>query len=142
MKPRRDVQVAVKEKTIPKTTSGKIQRRKTRALLHDGGLDVVHELSGAASDGPASAAACRAPPAAPSYLLVPSEAPPLAPGGTETTKKAAEGVVAASEKPAAIDLFPFSSGQTFDDSGSSGSSSGSDHEVRARTQRIDSSRTF
>ncbi|CAN0461825.1 unnamed protein product, partial [Scytosiphon promiscuus] len=36
--------VAVKERTIPKTTSGKIQRRKTRDTLHDGGLDVVLEL--------------------------------------------------------------------------------------------------
>ncbi|CAM9909897.1 unnamed protein product, partial [Scytosiphon promiscuus] len=36
--------VAVRERTIPKTTSGKIQRRKTRDTLHDGGLDVVLEL--------------------------------------------------------------------------------------------------
>lgn len=34
-------QVAVKERT----TSGKIQRRQTRALLHSGGLEVVLELS-------------------------------------------------------------------------------------------------
>eukprot|EP00752_Nemacystus_decipiens_P017698 g15868.t1 len=37
--------VAVKERTIPKTTSGKIQRRRTRALLQGGGLEVVHELA-------------------------------------------------------------------------------------------------
>ncbi|CAM9321295.1 unnamed protein product, partial [Ectocarpus sp. 13 AM-2016] len=36
--------VAIKEGTIPKTTSGKIQRRKTRAMLHGGGLNVVQEL--------------------------------------------------------------------------------------------------
>ncbi|CAN0270359.1 unnamed protein product, partial [Ectocarpus sp. 13 AM-2016] len=36
--------VAIKERTIPKTTSGKIQRRKTRAMLHAGALEVVHEL--------------------------------------------------------------------------------------------------
>lgn len=35
----------MKERTIPKTTSGKIQRRRTRALLHTGGLDVVQELT-------------------------------------------------------------------------------------------------
>lgn len=37
--------VAIKERTIPKTTSGKIQRRRTRTLLHGGGLEVVGELS-------------------------------------------------------------------------------------------------
>ncbi|CAN0071852.1 unnamed protein product, partial [Ectocarpus sp. 12 AP-2014] len=37
--------VAIRERCIPKTTSGKIQRRKTRALLQSGGLDVVQELS-------------------------------------------------------------------------------------------------
>lgn len=37
-------QVAVKERTIPKTTSGKIQRRRARTLLQTGGLDVVQEL--------------------------------------------------------------------------------------------------
>ncbi|CAB1103955.1 unnamed protein product [Ectocarpus sp. CCAP 1310/34] len=36
--------VAIKEGTIPKTTSGKIQRRKTRAMLHGGRLKVVQEL--------------------------------------------------------------------------------------------------
>ncbi|CAM9741072.1 unnamed protein product, partial [Ectocarpus fasciculatus] len=36
--------VAIKERTIPKTTSGKIQRRKTRVMLHAGDLDVVQEL--------------------------------------------------------------------------------------------------
>ncbi|CAM9690750.1 unnamed protein product, partial [Ectocarpus sp. 13 AM-2016] len=36
--------VAIKERTIPKTTSGKIQRRKTRTMLHAGDLDVVQEL--------------------------------------------------------------------------------------------------
>ncbi|CAN0057304.1 unnamed protein product [Ectocarpus sp. 6 AP-2014] len=36
--------VAIKEGTIPKTTSGKIQRRKTRTMLHGGGLDVVQEI--------------------------------------------------------------------------------------------------
>lgn len=40
----REHQVAVKERTIPKTTSGKIQRRKARVLLKTGGLDVVQEL--------------------------------------------------------------------------------------------------
>lgn len=37
-------QVAIEERTIPKTTSGKIQRRKTRAMLHAGALEVVQEL--------------------------------------------------------------------------------------------------
>ncbi|CAB1113754.1 unnamed protein product [Ectocarpus sp. CCAP 1310/34] len=37
--------VAIRQRCIPKTTSGKIQRRKTRALLQSGGLDVVQELS-------------------------------------------------------------------------------------------------
>lgn len=46
----------MKEKTLPKTTSGKNQRRKTRTLLHNGGLDVVYELSDA-SGGATTAAA-------------------------------------------------------------------------------------
>jgi len=37
--------VAIKDRTIPKTTSGKIQRRKTRDTLHAGELQVVMELS-------------------------------------------------------------------------------------------------
>eukprot|EP00903_Cladosiphon_okamuranus_P019463 g17897.t1 len=41
--------VAIKERTIPKTTSGKIQRRLTRTLLHHGDLEVVAELSHDAS---------------------------------------------------------------------------------------------
>lgn len=44
--------VAIKERTIPKTTSGKIQRRKSRLLLHEGSLQVVHELSSANVDKP------------------------------------------------------------------------------------------
>lgn len=39
------IQVAIKERTIPKTTSGKIQRRLTRTLRHDGDLQIVEELS-------------------------------------------------------------------------------------------------
>lgn len=35
--------VAIEERTIPKTTSGKIQRRATRAALHDGTLKIVHK---------------------------------------------------------------------------------------------------
>ncbi len=35
--------VAVHEKTIPKTTSGKIQRNKTRLALRAGKLEVVHD---------------------------------------------------------------------------------------------------
>ncbi len=35
--------VAVHEKTIPKTTSGKIQRRGTRQALREGKLQVVHD---------------------------------------------------------------------------------------------------
>lgn len=42
--------VAIEERTIPKTTSGKIQRRKCRLLLHEGSLQVVHELSTADVD--------------------------------------------------------------------------------------------
>lgn len=38
-------QVAIKERTIPKTTSGKIQRRRSRELLHQGELAVVTELT-------------------------------------------------------------------------------------------------
>jgi acyl-CoA synthetase (AMP-forming)/AMP-acid ligase II len=34
--------VAIPEKTIPKTTSGKIQRRASRAALHQGELKIVH----------------------------------------------------------------------------------------------------
>ncbi|CAM9641834.1 unnamed protein product, partial [Scytosiphon promiscuus] len=37
--------VAIKEKTIPKTTSGKIQRRKSRELLHQGSLAIITELT-------------------------------------------------------------------------------------------------
>jgi hypothetical protein len=36
---------AIKEKTIPKTTSGKIQRRRTREALHAGELQVVCDRS-------------------------------------------------------------------------------------------------
>jgi len=36
--------VAVKERTIHKTTSGKIQRKKNRIALHENTLKVVHEL--------------------------------------------------------------------------------------------------
>lgn len=35
--------VAIKERTIPKTTSGKIQRNATRSALHQGLLDIVFE---------------------------------------------------------------------------------------------------
>lgn len=35
----------MKERTIPKTTSGKIQRRRARTLLQNGGLDIVRELA-------------------------------------------------------------------------------------------------
>ncbi|CAN0373945.1 unnamed protein product, partial [Hapterophycus canaliculatus] len=42
--------VAIKEKTIPKTTSGKIQRRKSRELLHQGSLAIVVELTAPVSD--------------------------------------------------------------------------------------------
>ncbi|CAM9860087.1 unnamed protein product, partial [Ectocarpus sp. 13 AM-2016] len=37
--------VAIKEKTIPKTTSGKIQRRRSREMLHQGALSVITELT-------------------------------------------------------------------------------------------------
>ncbi|CAB1118032.1 unnamed protein product [Ectocarpus sp. CCAP 1310/34] len=37
--------VAIKEKTIPKTTSGKIQRRRSREMLHQGALSVIAELT-------------------------------------------------------------------------------------------------
>ncbi|CAN0426806.1 unnamed protein product, partial [Discosporangium mesarthrocarpum] len=33
--------VAIKEKSIPKTTSGKIQRRRTRDTLNSGGLRII-----------------------------------------------------------------------------------------------------
>ncbi|CAN0525032.1 unnamed protein product [Ectocarpus sp. 12 AP-2014] len=39
--------VAIKEKTIPKTTSGKIQRRRSREMLHQGALSVITELTAA-----------------------------------------------------------------------------------------------
>lgn len=39
-----NTQVAIKERTIPKTTSGKIQRRLTRTRLHEGELAVVMDL--------------------------------------------------------------------------------------------------
>ena len=35
--------VAIKERSIPKTTSGKIQRNATRSALHNGSLKVLHE---------------------------------------------------------------------------------------------------
>ncbi len=35
--------VAIKEKTIPKTTSGKIQRRAIRQALRDSNLQIVHD---------------------------------------------------------------------------------------------------
>ena len=35
--------VAIKEKSIPKTTSGKIRRRMSRTRLHDNLLNVIHE---------------------------------------------------------------------------------------------------
>lgn len=38
-------QVAIKERTIHKTTSGKIQRRRNRQQLHAGKLSVVMELT-------------------------------------------------------------------------------------------------
>ncbi|CAM9346479.1 unnamed protein product [Ectocarpus sp. 12 AP-2014] len=53
--------VAIKEKTIPKTTSGKIQRRKTRTMLHGGGLDVVQELLHQDSTETAALAAVQGP---------------------------------------------------------------------------------
>ena len=37
--------VAVKERTILKTTSGKIQRKGTRKALHNNELEVVYECS-------------------------------------------------------------------------------------------------
>lgn len=37
-------QVAIKEKSIPKTTSGKIQRRLTRTMLHGQDLAVISEI--------------------------------------------------------------------------------------------------
>ncbi|CAN0493712.1 unnamed protein product [Ectocarpus sp. 12 AP-2014] len=37
--------VAITEKTIPKTTSGKIQRRRSREMLHQGALSVITELT-------------------------------------------------------------------------------------------------
>lgn len=37
-------QVAIKERTIPKTTSGKIQRRLTRTMLHADQLAVIMDL--------------------------------------------------------------------------------------------------
>lgn len=51
----------MKEKTIPKTTSGKIQRRKTRILLHNRGLDVLYELSDALGDTTTAAITQHAP---------------------------------------------------------------------------------
>lgn len=39
-------QVGIKEKTIPKTTSGKIQRRLTRTMLHARELNVLLDLDG------------------------------------------------------------------------------------------------
>ncbi len=37
--------VAIKDRTIPKTTSGKIQRKATRTVLHDEKLNIVHEYA-------------------------------------------------------------------------------------------------
>jgi acyl-CoA synthetase (AMP-forming)/AMP-acid ligase II len=48
--------VAIIEKTIPKTTSGKIRRRHTRAALHDGTLQIVADYE------PSEEAVLRAPP--------------------------------------------------------------------------------
>jgi acyl-CoA synthetase (AMP-forming)/AMP-acid ligase II len=38
--------VAVRDRTIPKTTSGKIRRRATREALHEGNLHVLHDSLG------------------------------------------------------------------------------------------------
>lgn len=54
--------VAIKERSIPKTTSGKIQRRKTRTLLHEGSLQVVSELSPTSADKPRPSVHLKPPP--------------------------------------------------------------------------------
>ena len=44
------VVVAVKERTILKTTSGKIRRKANRDALHDGSLQVIYELDGGSTN--------------------------------------------------------------------------------------------
>jgi hypothetical protein len=62
--------VALKEKTIPKTTSGKIQRRATRAALDAATLKVVFDT---APDGKPDAAAVRASPEVTKKRAAPAE---------------------------------------------------------------------
>lgn len=107
----------MKEKTIPKTTSGKIQRRKTRTLLHSGGLNVVHELSDAS--GAMTAAATPTPSIVLNDLPV-LDAPEPAPETTATVAHAETEAVAASEKPAASPCPEPLSHTSADDSSSCG----------------------
>lgn len=112
-------QVAVKEKTIPKTTSGKIQRRQTRTLLHNGGLNVVCELSDAAGSA-TTAAASSIPRITPTGLPVPdAQQPAPSTTATATVAQAKAEVVAASESPAASPYAETSSQTSADDSSSS-----------------------
>ena len=41
--------VAIQERTIPKTTSGKIKRRGTKAALHNSELKVIYDFDGTAT---------------------------------------------------------------------------------------------
>lgn len=108
--------MAVKEKTIPKTTSGKIQRRKARTLLHNGGLDVVYTLSDA-SGSTTTAAASSTPSVAANELPVLETLQP-APDATAAVAEAKPEAVAASKKLPASPEPDTSSQTSVDDSSS------------------------